>query len=257
MVRCFGARLAVCGLVMLGGVAALPPVASSQPDARTASTSSISFSINQPAGSQAKVHFTGGISTIIEQTAAGNNMLAFVAASSPTNTGFAVLSGATVGGALASTTVIVVAQLVPSAAITGTATLPTGATMSASLNDGAPQQITNGGFSIAQPTTVGATRGPSLSASPGRVTAGGRVKVSGNVAGGCVRGDTVALLSRAFTDTYSFAGVPTIYATVGRQGAFSVKTTIPASRKAGSYKITGRCGGGSLGAVAHLRVLNR
>ena len=72
-----------------------------------------------------------------------------------------------------------------------------------------------------------------------------------------MRGDTVALLSRAFTNTYSFAGVPAIYVTVGRQGAFSVKTTIPASRKAGNYKITGRCGGGSLGAVAHLRVLNK
>jgi hypothetical protein len=42
------------------------------------------------------------------------------------------------------------------------------------------------------------------------------VKVSDKVAGGCVRGDSVALLSRAFINTYSFAGVPTIYATVGQ-----------------------------------------
>jgi hypothetical protein len=36
-----------------------------------------------------------------------------------------------------------------------------------------------------------------------------------------------------------------------------VKTTIPASRKAGNYKITGRRGAGNLGVVAQLRVLKK
>jgi hypothetical protein len=93
-----------------------------------------------------------------------------------------------------------------------------------------------------------------LRVSPNQTRAGGRLRVSGTVAGGCARGEIVTLLSRAFVRTHVFAGVAAVYAVVGRGGSFSVKTNVPTSRRAGRYAITGRCGGGNLGASAHLRV---
>jgi hypothetical protein len=95
------------------------------------------------------VRFAAGITDVTQQTAAGNNLLGFSAASSAANTGFAVLSSATQGGELASSQVIVFGQLSSGVPITGTATLPAGATISASVNNGAPQTINNGSFSIA------------------------------------------------------------------------------------------------------------
>lgn len=235
----------------------LTPTVSGQPIGRAASVSGVEFTITQPASSQARVRFTGGITNIVQQAAAGNNLLAFTAASGASGSGFSILTSASPGGDLVRTQVIVQGQLTSGTPITGTASLPAGSTASASINNGAPQPIANGSSSLTTPASLRAAPGPKLGVNPSRVRAGSRVKVSGNVAGGCARGDTVALLSRAFTNTYSFAGVPAIYATIGGGGAFSVKTTIPASRKAGNYTITGRCGGGNLGVRAHLRVRNK
>ena len=91
---------------------------------------------------------------------------------------------------------------------------------------------------------------------PSRVRAGSRVKGSGNVAGGCARGDTVALLSRAFTNTYCLLGSPRSTRPSEAAEGFG-ENDHPASRKAGNYTITGRCGGGNLGVRAHLRVRNQ
>jgi hypothetical protein len=91
----------------------------------------------------------------------------------------------------------------------------------------------------------------------GRVRAGRMPCVAGNVAGRCPRGGTGALLSRAFNRPSSFAGVPAIYATVRRGGAYSARTKIPAGRKPGRYRLTGRCASGSLGVVAHGHVLSQ
>jgi hypothetical protein len=258
VLRRFCCRLTACAtLIALGGAGVLVPAASSQPRGRAASDSDVQFTISEPANAQVRVQFASGITDIVEQSAVGNNLLAFLAATSAANPAFAVESSAPPGGGLATASVIVVGQLSSGTPITGTASLPAGSTMSASINDGPRQTINNGAFSIMTPQTLGAAPGPKLNVSPSRIRAGGRVKVSGNVSGGCVRGDAVTLLSKAFTKTYSFAGVPAIYANVGRNGAFSVKTTIPASRKAGNYTITGRCGGGNLGVTAHLRVLKK
>jgi hypothetical protein len=48
--------------------------------------------------------------------------------------------------------------------------------------------------------------------------------------------------------------VPAVGAAVRPDGTFTATTTIPRSRAAGSYTITGRCGGGNLGVSATLVV---
>ena len=96
--------------------------------------------------------------------------------------------------------------------------------------------------------------GPTISVSPSTARAGTTVRVHG-VAPGCGRGSQVTLISRAFVHVHDFAGLPAVFATVGSRSAYSVHTRIPASRSAGRYSITGRCGGGNLGVVARLRVL--
>jgi hypothetical protein len=103
-------------------------------------------------------------------------------------------------------------------------------------------------------TASAAARAPAIRVQPTRVHAGDRVLVYGN-AGSCPRGDRVTLISRAFSHRHDFAGRPAIFTRVRRRGRFSVSTRIPRSRRPRRYAITGRCGGGSLGVTAHLRVL--
>jgi hypothetical protein len=98
---------------------------------------------------------------------------------------------------------------------------------------------------------------PSLRVSPGSVTAGGAVTVSGSVGAepagsACATG--VLLLSRAFVHTHEFAGVPAVAAAVKPDGTFTATTTIPRSTPARTYDISGRCGGGNLGVSATLEV---
>lgn len=95
---------------------------------------------------------------------------------------------------------------------------------------------------------------PSLHVRPSRVVAGATVRVYGN-AGACPRGDTVTLLSPAFSSAHEFAGVNAIFARVGSHGSYSTTTTIPSSRAAGHYRVGGRCGGGNLGVSATLSVI--
>jgi hypothetical protein len=99
-----------------------------------------------------------------------------------------------------------------------------------------------------------AASGPSIKASPNPVTRGQVVRVHG-VVPGCPRGDQVTLISKAFSHRHEFAGVPAVFALIGSHHAYSVRTTIPSHRKPGHYVITGRCGGGNLGASATLHVL--
>jgi hypothetical protein len=94
----------------------------------------------------------------------------------------------------------------------------------------------------------------SIEVTPVHVHRGQTVEVHGS-AGGCRTGDVVTLLSRAFVRTHQFAGVAAVSARVSSTGRFSVRTRIPAVRRAGSYVIAGRCGGGNLGVSATLHVL--
>jgi hypothetical protein len=96
-----------------------------------------------------------------------------------------------------------------------------------------------------------------LQVSPSSITAGDTVVVSGSVGpapaeSACAT--SVLLLSRAFVHTDEFAGVPAVTAAVGSDGAFAATIRIPSSTPAGTYSISGRCGGGNIGVSATLRV---
>ena len=97
------------------------------------------------------------------------------------------------------------------------------------------------------------TPGTSIRVRPRTVRAGKSVIVDGYVPG-CP--DAVSLLSRAFSGPGEFAGVPMITAAIqDEDGYFRKTTTISRSRRPGRYSITGRCGGGNIGARTTLRVL--
>ena len=98
---------------------------------------------------------------------------------------------------------------------------------------------------------VAATR-PSLHVSPTVVSPGGRVTVTGN-ADGCLRGDAVTIISRAFPG-HGFAGIGAITAHVRVGGAFAASGRVRANARSGRYGITARCGGGNLGVIAYLRI---
>jgi len=73
-------------------------------------------------------------------------------------------------------------------------------------------------------------------------------------ADGCPVGDAVIIISRAFVHTHDFAGLPAVLARVKSGGSFRVTTRIPATKRPGRYRVTGRCGGGNLGFLKHLTV---
>jgi hypothetical protein len=96
-----------------------------------------------------------------------------------------------------------------------------------------------------------------LQVSPSSITAGDTVVVSGSVGpapAGSACAASVLLLSRAFVHTDEFAGVPAVMAAVKPDGTFAATTTIPRSTPAGTYDISGRCGGGNIGVSATLEV---
>jgi hypothetical protein len=96
-----------------------------------------------------------------------------------------------------------------------------------------------------------------LHVSPSSVTAGDLVVVSGSVGpapAGSACETSLMLLSRAFVHTDEFAGVPAVIAAVKPDGTFAATTSIPRSTPAGTYDISGRCGGGNVGVVATLQV---
>jgi hypothetical protein len=115
-------------------------------------------------------------------------------------------------------------------------------------------------FAILTLLTVPAWAAPAapatLQVSPSSVAAGHSVTVSGSVgpdSAGSECASGVTLFSRAFVHTQDFAGVPAVDAAVRPDGTFTATTTIPRSKAAGSYTITGRCGG-NLGVSATLVV---
>jgi len=99
--------------------------------------------------------------------------------------------------------------------------------------------------------SLSATR-PSLHVTPGVVAPGAQIHVTGN-AHGCLRGDVVSVLSRAFPG-HGFAGLGVISARVRAGGAFSATGRVRRKAPPRRYTVTARCGGGNLGVTAHLRV---
>jgi len=100
---------------------------------------------------------------------------------------------------------------------------------------------------------TGAATAVSLSVSPAIAARGGIVYIRGN-AGACPRGDTVLVLSRAFSRIHTFAGVPVVFAKVGAGGRFHTTARIAERIRIGRYRITARCGGGNLGVLVWFAV---
>jgi hypothetical protein len=94
--------------------------------------------------------------------------------------------------------------------------------------------------------------------SPTTVSTSGTVTVSGDVSAGgalgCAVPGPVTLISNAFSGISEFAGQGAVMLPVDATGHFSSRVTLKPSVAAGTYTITGRCGGGNLGVVANLTV---
>jgi uncharacterized repeat protein (TIGR01451 family) len=82
---------------------------------------------------------------------------------------------------------------------------------------------------------------PVLHVSPAQVHPGASLRVYGN-AGECPVGDTVTLLSPAFSNAHTYQGKGAIYTTVHHHGFFSTSTIIPSNRHRGTYPVSGLCG---------------
>ena len=111
------------------------------------------------------------------------------------------------------------------------------------------------GITLGTPALVSAA---SINVSPGTVAPGGNVRLSGDVlAGGtpgCEVPATVTLISDAFAGLEEFAGVGAVNLPVDATGHFDSTVTLTASVAAGTYTISGRCGGGNLGVTATIVV---
>jgi len=94
--------------------------------------------------------------------------------------------------------------------------------------------------------------------SPTSVSTSGTVTVSGDVSAGgvlgCAAPGTATLISNAFSGISEFAGEGAVMVPVDATGHFSSSVTLKPSVAAGTYTITGRCGGGNLGVSATLTV---
>jgi hypothetical protein len=110
---------------------------------------------------------------------------------------------------------------------------------------------------LAPAAPASAAPAATLRVSPSSVTAGDTVVVSGSVGpspAGSACASSLMLLSNAFVPTDEFAGVPALTAAVKPDGTFTTTTRIPRSTPAGTYTVSGRCGGGNIGVVATLEV---
>ena len=97
-----------------------------------------------------------------------------------------------------------------------------------------------------------------LAVSPTSVQTSGTVTVSGDVLVNgtrtCAVGDDVTLISNAFVGFSEFAGEGALVVPVDATGHFTSTVTLKPSVAAGTYTITGRCGGGNIGISATLTV---
>jgi hypothetical protein len=89
--------------------------------------------------------------------------------------------------------------------------------------------------------------------SPSPVVAGETITLSGSISPVSDCSGGIALFSKAFVPTNDYGDLP-VFAAVKPDGVFAATTKIPRSKPAGTYTITGRCGGGNLGVLARLVV---
>ena len=112
------------------------------------------------------------------------------------------------------------------------------------------------GLAVLAPAALAASSSHFLKVSPSKATQGQIVKVSGSVDHGCQigqTGDVATIVSKAFKGAtrHRFAGVPAVKASLAKStdGTFSIKVTLSNNVNPGTYKVTGRCGGGNFGST--------
>lgn len=91
-----------------------------------------------------------------------------------------------------------------------------------------------------------------LNLSPPTVHRGSSLVVGGT-APGCH--GTVTVLSKAFSHTRNYAGVPSVSGPVDGRGRYRITVRIPSTRKVADYEVSGRCGGANLGGTHILHVI--
>jgi hypothetical protein len=251
--RSISARLARRTAVAVAGALLVLGLVASAPSARVRQASSnvgvsITFSVVMPPAASASVTFTGGIADITKQSIAA--LPGGLKTVKTSQNGWELTP---FGTETVNALDFLAGQREPGTPILGTARLENGATLTASVNGGAQQTITNGAFSLGAGDGGSAAPRPTLSVSPASVPAGESVTISGTVAGDCPDGSTVTVISDAFVLADRYAGRPAVYADVRAKGAFKVSTQIPATRRPGSYTITALCYR-DLGVTAELRV---
>lgn len=108
------------------------------------------------------------------------------------------------------------------------------------------------GLAVFAPSALAASH--FLKVSPSKVNPGKTVTISGSVGSGCQtghHGDAATIYSGAFKGAtkHSFAGVPSVSASLAHGSSFSVKLALSKSLKTGTYSVAGRCGGGKFGSA--------
>lgn len=92
---------------------------------------------------------------------------------------------------------------------------------------------------------------PALRVTPSRVTPGAVAHVGGS---GCIRGQTVTVLSAAFPGARP-GRLGFVRTRARRNGGFGVDARIPPRTPRGRYAVAVRCGGTELGVLAWFRVV--
>jgi hypothetical protein len=200
-----------------------------------ASPSVINLVVTETAGSVVNVDFTGGLGSITNQDVVGTSMLATTTALE----GVGILAGS----AQNSGNDFLTAEITGST-ITGTASIPSGDTVSVTMPGGTPVKLGNGSFSIPVSSGLGSApvTNPTIRVSPGAVRAGGTVKLSGTVPAGSKVGTTVTLMSVAFPAAHKVSGIPAITTKVTSGGKFSTTVKVPSKTQASTYGVIGRVG---------------
>lgn len=241
------------GGIALSTVAALATasVATAAPAhaTRAQAQSDIAFTIQQPARSTANITFESGLSDISNQAATGTSMLAFIASTD----GFIVTSNAANSGED-----LIHGETTAGESITGSAIIPAGTTVYASVNGGPKTAIPNGAFTIPTSASLGAvpqTGRPSstVKVSPRAVSTGSHITISGNAPRAARDGHVITILSDAFASRHTVNGIPAIRTQVRADGTYSARALVPAGRRATSYAVVVRYDG-KMGPMTWLRV---
>jgi hypothetical protein len=224
--------IVVCAAPLAGAASA---GAATRPVATAAASSLITFNVNQPAGTEMHVDFTGGLGSIAEQEIIGSSLVGDT--TTPSSFSINAQDANTA-------TDFVRADTTAGTPITGTAALPAGTTLTASVNGSPSVAITNGSFSIPVASGLGGVPAaiPSIHVAPHAARAGSKVKIYGIAPTGSKAGAKLTLMSKAFSARHEVSGMPAVTTRVRSGGRYSATVRIAAKTKPSTYGVTGKVG---------------